>query len=211
MERRSPARGPAPKEGASRHGTVCTSRHVGRSRGLGPMRGKLMDQVREESSEERLEREVERLSAAVRQAAGRIRFLQWSLALVVLLGLAGGALGLYQAGLLPIQGLTPPVAAPGRGEGVRVLQPVRHAGRARGRRQVGPAATDLHGPQEAVPHGDQGVAGGRWHARHGVLRSERDAGQFPDGGRRRGGVEPGRRGPEGGHRHGRGSPTGRPA
>jgi hypothetical protein len=65
-----------------------------------------MDQVREESSEERLER----LSAAVRQAAGRIRFLQWSLALVALLGLAGGALGLYQAGLLPIQGLTPLVA-----------------------------------------------------------------------------------------------------
>lgn len=69
-----------------------------------------MDQVREESSVERLEREVERLSAAVRQAAGRIRFLQWSLALVVLLGLAGGALGLYRARLLPIQGLTPPVA-----------------------------------------------------------------------------------------------------
>lgn len=59
--------------------------------------------------EEALERQVELLSTAVRRAEGRIRVLQWSLALAVLLGLAGGAAGLYQAGWMPIEGLAPPV------------------------------------------------------------------------------------------------------
>ncbi len=57
-----------------------------------------------------LEQEVERLSAAVRKADARIHVLQWTLALVVLLGLAGAAAGLYQAGLIPIEGFTPPMA-----------------------------------------------------------------------------------------------------
>jgi hypothetical protein len=35
--------------------------------------------------------------------------LQWSLALVVLLGLGGAAAGLYQAGLIPITGWQPPM------------------------------------------------------------------------------------------------------
>jgi hypothetical protein len=56
-----------------------------------------------------LEEEIGRLSAAVRRAEGRIRVLQWSLGLVVLLGLAGAGAGLYQAGLIPIEGLTPPM------------------------------------------------------------------------------------------------------
>jgi hypothetical protein len=56
-----------------------------------------------------LEEEVERLAAAVRAAQGRIRILQWSLALAVFLGLAGGAAGLYQAGLIPVAGFAPPM------------------------------------------------------------------------------------------------------
>jgi hypothetical protein len=56
-----------------------------------------------------LELEVERLAAAVRRAEGQISALQWTLAFVVLLGLGGAAAGLYQAGLIPIENLTPPM------------------------------------------------------------------------------------------------------
>jgi hypothetical protein len=56
-----------------------------------------------------LEEEIERLAAAVRRAEGRVRALQWSLALVVVLGLGAAAAGLYQAGLIPIEGLAPPM------------------------------------------------------------------------------------------------------
>jgi hypothetical protein len=72
-----------------------------------------MEQTRAQGpagSPDSLEQEVERLAAAVRQAEGRIRVLQWTLAFVVLLGLAGAAAGLYQAGLIPIEGFAPPMA-----------------------------------------------------------------------------------------------------
>jgi hypothetical protein len=61
-------------------------------------------------SPEPLELEVERLAAAVLRAEGRIRVLQWTLALVVLVGLGGAAAGLYLAGLIPIEALAPPMA-----------------------------------------------------------------------------------------------------
>jgi hypothetical protein len=69
-----------------------------------------MGQVRGDISWDHLVDEVERLSAALGKAEGRIGRLQWSLVIAVLLGLAGGAAGLYQAGLLPIEGLAPAVA-----------------------------------------------------------------------------------------------------
>lgn len=72
-----------------------------------------MDQVHGDSASERLERlerEAERLAAELRKAEGRIGTLQWCLVAAVLLGLAGGAAGLYQAGLIPIEGLAPPMA-----------------------------------------------------------------------------------------------------
>ncbi len=61
-------------------------------------------------SPETLEQEVERLWSSVRRAEGRIRTLQWTLASVVLLGLGGAAAGVYQAGLIPIEGLAPPMS-----------------------------------------------------------------------------------------------------
>jgi hypothetical protein len=71
-----------------------------------------MQQNRDQGPDERAghpEEELERLSAAVRRAEGRIRALQWSFALVALLGLGGTAAGLYQAGLIPIAGFAPPM------------------------------------------------------------------------------------------------------
>jgi hypothetical protein len=57
---------------------------------------------------EHLGREADRLAAAVKQATRQIRILQWSFWIVVL-ALVGGAVGLFEAGLLHVEGLSPSV------------------------------------------------------------------------------------------------------
>jgi hypothetical protein len=57
---------------------------------------------------EHLEREADRLAAAVKQATRQIGILQWSFAGLVLI-VAGAIVGLYQAGFLQIAGISPSV------------------------------------------------------------------------------------------------------
>ncbi len=56
-----------------------------------------------------LEQEAARLSARVEQASRRVGLLQWSF-FGLILALAGGVVGLFEAGILHIEGLSPSVA-----------------------------------------------------------------------------------------------------
>src|SRR5437868_5055663 len=60
-------------------------------------------------SREDWEREVDRLAAAVKEAMRQVRVLQWSFLGVVFVILGAGA-GLFEAGLVHIEGLSPSVA-----------------------------------------------------------------------------------------------------
>lgn len=56
-----------------------------------------------------MEQEMEQLSRALRQAESQISRLQWILSFTILIGLGAMGAGAYKLGVLPIEGLTPPM------------------------------------------------------------------------------------------------------